>query len=111
MKRDTKQTKKNETNEKRKIFSFVSLFFVCFVSLFISLPEHPQFIEKAAESGLNFRHSTGSTGQFYMPEIMGPGAALLDYDNDGDLDIYLIQGAALAGTFRNPGNHLFRNEL
>ena len=34
-------------------------------------------------------------GAFYYPEILGPGVALFDYDNDGDLDAYLVQGASL----------------
>ncbi len=49
--------------------------------------EPPIFREIAAEVGLHFHHMNGSTGQHYMPEIMGPGVALFDYDNDGDLDI------------------------
>lgn len=51
-----------------------------------------------------------------MPEIMGPGVALFDYDNDGDLDIYLIQGNQLDPTHKpppgwKPGNRLFKNLL
>jgi len=65
------------------------------------------------------------TGRFYQPEIMGPGVGLLDYDNDGDFDVYLVQGQILgpgeAGTDRVFGSEshppvplrgrLFRNEL
>jgi hypothetical protein len=45
------------------------------------------FVERAAASGLNFRHTNGMSGQMYIAEIMGPGVALLDFDNDGDLAI------------------------
>ena len=55
----------------------------------------PLFRDVADESGLRFRHFTGSSGEYYMPEIMGAGGALLDYDGDGDLDVLLLQGTML----------------
>jgi enediyne biosynthesis protein E4 len=73
----------------------------------------PIFDEVAADAGLNFRHYNGMTGKFYLPEIMGAGAALFDYDNDGDLDVFLVQGGALepGGKPDSPRGRLFRNDL
>ena len=60
------------------------------------------------------------SGEQYYPEIMAPGVALLDYDNDGDLDVYLVQGAMLGKkTIKEAiyqpqgplGDKLFRNDL
>jgi enediyne biosynthesis protein E4 len=85
-----------------------------------SSPPTPIFRDIAAEAGLNFCHFNGATGEHYMPEIMGAGVALFDYDNDGDLDVYLIQGTRLDESKRpifplpsgwKPGNRLFRNML
>ena len=83
----------------------------------------PLFRDVAQEVGLKFHHFTGATGEFYMPEIMGAGVALFDYDNDGDLDVYVIQGTTFdpgqdprRAKFPpepgwKPGNRLFRNLL
>ncbi|MCY4026512.1 MAG: hypothetical protein OXH75_09405, partial [Acidobacteria bacterium] len=53
------------------------------------------FTERAEASGLDFVHFNGMSGEFYFEEMVGSGVALLDFDNDGDLDVYLVQGAML----------------
>lgn len=83
----------------------------------------PTFVDVAEKVGLSFRHYNGMTGKFYLPEIMGAGGALFDFDNDGDLDVFLVQGSTLEpGTKPNttlfpwnqsepPTGRLFRNDL
>ena len=72
-------------------------------------PQAERFVDRAAESGIDFVHVNGMSGQFYMPEILGPGVALFDYDNDGDLDIYLVQSGGFDR--RQSNDRLYRNDL
>ena len=71
------------------------------------------FTDITARTGLqNFRHVSGSIDKRYILESPSGGVALFDYDNDGWLDIYLINGstfAALQGKAKPPSSALFHN--
>ena len=54
------------------------------------------FVDITAASGVRFLHKASHTSKKYLPETMGAGVALLDYDNDGRLDIYLVNGAPIS---------------
>ena len=85
--------------------------------------DSPPFRETAHEAGLDFQHFIGATGEFFFHENMCTGVALLDYDDDGDLDVYFVQGALLdpkksltdslfpPPSDGPPQNQLFRNEV
>jgi len=53
------------------------------------------FTDITAQSRIVFKHAASPTSQKYLLETMGSGVALFDYDNDGRLDIYFTNGAAL----------------
>jgi hypothetical protein len=77
-----------------------------------SLRATEYFSEVAEQVGIDFVHFNGMSGEHYYPEMVGSGAALFDYDNDGDLDILIIQGQmlgpekSLADALFPPSTHL-----
>ncbi|PYI87589.1 MAG: CRTAC1 family protein, partial [Verrucomicrobia bacterium] len=72
------------------------------------------FEDVTAQSGILFIHDSGATGHYFMPEHVGSGAALFDFDNDGRLDLYLVQcggpgSASRNQLYRQEANNTFRN--
>ena len=56
----------------------------------------PSFANVASQLGVDFTfYNDEVAGRYYLPEVMGGGAAWLDYDLDGRLDLYLVNGAPL----------------
>jgi len=53
------------------------------------------FEDATATSGIHFKHEASCTSQKYLPESMGAGVAMFDYDNDGWLDLFFVNGARL----------------
>lgn len=71
------------------------------------------FVDRAQATGLDFVHHNGMSGELYFVEMVGSGVALVDYDRDGDLDVFLPQGNPLGPdeTATPHRDRLFRNEL
>ena len=86
-------------------------------------PPDEVFVDGTAAAGLDFVHFNGMSGEYYFNEHVGSGAALFDFDNDGALDLYLVQGRmlgpgkSLADALLPPASagplsdRLFRNDL
>ena len=74
------------------------------------------FKEIGQEIGLDFVHSIGADHMKNIVESVGGGAAFLDYDQDGYIDIYTCSGTWVEGFSKNekpkklPENHLYRNK-
>lgn len=64
-----------------------------------------QLVDVTREAGISFEHNSGAFGKKYLPETLGSGCALIDYDNDGWLDILLVNGMDW------PGHHRQRTTL
>ncbi len=86
------------------------------VSIPANADETPVFVDITAKAGLEFTHTFGDTKMSNILEATGPGCALFDYDGDGFLDIYVVNGAVLEGISDPaekakiaPTNRLFRS--
>ena len=73
----------------------------------LSVESRIHFTDVTDIAGIHFKHTDGAIGEFHLPETLGAGGAFLDYDNDGDLDIYLVNSAAPSMLYRNNGDGTF----
>jgi enediyne biosynthesis protein E4 len=70
----------------------------CGIFLIASEPAIPapgKFVDITEHCGVHFIHKASPTSRKYLPETMGSGVALFDYENDGLLDLYLVNGAPI----------------
>ena len=71
----------------------------------------PQFVDVAAQAGLVFQHTNGASSDKHLVETMGSGGVFFDYDSDGWIDVFLVDGGSLANpaVARRARHRLFRN--
>ena len=101
----------------RKQILFPSAWITATVLVATAWPSEPrspcpiQIHEVTRETGIDFRHTDGSSARRYVIEPMSAGLATFDYDGDGLIDIYLVNGAPLPGMTVGvpPRNRLYRN--
>ena len=98
-----------------KNICYLIVLFVCVSPLLSSTAI--QFVDVTEEAGINFRHINGAEGAYHLPETLGAGGAFFDADNDGNLDLYLVNSGyweespptdeALSALYRNKGDGTF----
>ncbi len=71
-----------------------------------------RFRDVTGDTGITFTHTDGGSGRRNIMETVSAGLALFDYDNDGDIDVYLLNGAPFEGPkpADPPRNALYRND-
>ena len=105
---------KEETIFAVTFWSFLPISFSCFLIFWLfsfSASSQFRFTDVTSQAGIRFQHEDGRSGEKYFLETLGAGAAWFDYDRDGDLDIYFVNGADLPGMHSPipPTNALYRS--
>ncbi|MDG2095229.1 MAG: CRTAC1 family protein [Phycisphaerales bacterium] len=73
-------------------------------------PPRVRFVDVTQNSGIDFTTTSGANPSSQILEVNGGGIALFDYDNDGDPDLFIANGATLDSPDAGPGCRLFRND-
>ena len=81
-----------------------------------TLASEARFVDATKAAGIAFSHANSATASKHLIETMGGGVALLDYDNDGRLDVFFTNGARLdetmpAGTVPDKSDPVYWNRL
>jgi enediyne biosynthesis protein E4 len=71
----------------------------------------PQFVDVARQAGLVFRHINGASAEKHLVETMGSGGLFFDFDNDGWIDVFVVDGGSIAdpAVARRARHRLYRN--
>jgi hypothetical protein len=74
-------------------------------------PANVQFVNASTQAGIDFQHVNGASPDRHLYEIMSGGGLFFDYDNDGWLDVFLVDGGSLttAATEKTARHRLYRN--
>ncbi len=95
----------------RRILTYI-VALVCGCTASDPPPPAVRFVDATAEAGIDFVHTSGRSGRKYGVETIGSGAAFFDYNRDGWMDLYVVNGADLPGYVSAvpPQNALYRND-
>ena len=89
-------------NVKAETLLLISLILVCcVVTPSVADETTVRFTDQTQQAGIHFKHTNGASEEKYLPETMGSGGLFFDYNNDGHLDIYLVNSGTL-GPLPNP---------
>ena len=103
-------------NVKAETLLFTSLILICcVVTPSVADETTVRFTDQTQQAGIHFKHTNGASEEKYLPETMGAGGLFFDYNNDGHLDVYLVNSGTL-GPASEPHRHpndmniLYRNK-
>ena len=86
------------------------MFLILLFFAIASAEADPLFVDATGEAGLDHPTVSGGPDKRFILESTGSGAAFFDYDGDGDLDLYVVDGSTYANYGAGPSNVLYRND-